>query len=32
MAAGGWRNPVALQKAYQQADPATVRAVMDVGA
>lgn len=31
MAAGGWRNPVALQRAYQHADPATVRAVMDVG-
>jgi integrase len=32
MAAGGWRDATSLQRAYQQADPATVRAVMDVGA
>lgn len=31
MAAGEWRNPAALQRAYQHADARTVRAVMDVG-
>jgi integrase len=32
MAAGGWRDATSLQKAYQHADPATVRAVMEIGA
>lgn len=31
MRAGGWRDPAALQKAYQQSDARTVRAVMDFG-
>ena len=31
MAAGGWRDPASLQRAYQHADPATIRAVMDAG-
>jgi integrase len=31
MAAGGWRDPASLQKAYQHADAATVRAVMELG-
>jgi integrase len=31
MAAGGWRDPASLQRAYQHADAATVRAVMEVG-
>ena len=31
MAAGGWRDATSLQRAYQHSDPATVRAVMDVG-
>jgi integrase len=30
MAAGGWRDPASLQKAYQHADAATVRAVMEL--
>lgn len=30
MAAGGWRDPSALQRAYQHADPQTVRAVMEL--
>jgi site-specific recombinase XerC len=32
MLAGGWRDATSLQRAYQHADPATVRAVMEVGA
>jgi integrase len=32
MAAGGWRDPASLQKAYQHADAKTVRAVMELGA
>ncbi|HUG00892.1 MAG TPA: site-specific integrase [Longimicrobiales bacterium] len=32
MAAGGWRDAAALQRAYQHADPETVRAVMEVEA
>jgi len=32
MAAGGWRDPASLQRAYQHADAATVRAVMELGA
>ena len=31
MAAGGWRDINALQKAYQAADPETVRRVMELG-
>jgi integrase len=31
MAAGGWRDATSLQRAYQQADPATVRMVMEAG-
>ena len=31
MAAGGWRDASALQKAYQHADPETVRRVMEAG-
>ena len=31
MAAGGWRDINALQKAYQAADPETVRKVMELG-
>ena len=31
MAAGGWRDISALQKAYQAADPETVRKVMELG-
>lgn len=31
MAAGGWRDVKALQKAYQAADPETVRRVMELG-
>jgi len=31
MLAGGWRDPASLQRAYQHADPETVRAVMEVG-
>lgn len=30
MAAGGWRDPSALQRAYQHADARTVRAVMEL--
>jgi hypothetical protein len=30
MAAGGWRDPGALQEAYQQADATTIRKVMDL--
>jgi integrase len=30
MAAGGWRDPAALQAAYQHADGETIRAVMEV--
>jgi integrase len=30
MAAGGWRDPAALQAAYQHADAETIRAVMEV--
>lgn len=29
MAAGGWRDPQALQRAYQHADAATLRKVME---
>ena len=29
MAAGGWRDPAALQRAYQHADAETIRAVME---
>ncbi len=29
MAAGGWRDPAALQRAYQHADGETIRAVME---
>ena len=31
MEAGGWRDPVSLQKAYQHADAKTIRAVMELG-
>lgn len=31
MAAGGWRDVTALQKAYQHADPETIRRVMEAG-
>ena len=31
MAAGGWRDITALQKAYQAADPETVRRVVELG-
>lgn len=31
MAAGGWRDATSLQRAYQHADAATVRAVMELG-
>jgi len=31
MAAGGWRDPASLQRAYQHADAKTVRAVMELG-
>lgn len=31
MVAGGWRDVKALQTAYQQADPETVRAVVELG-
>jgi integrase len=31
MAAGGWRDPASLQRAYQHADATTVRAVMELG-
>ena len=30
MAAGGWRDINALQKAYQSADPETIRRVMEI--
>ena len=30
MVAGGWRDIKALQKAYQAADPETVRRVMEL--
>lgn len=30
MAAGGWRDPAALQTAYQHADAETIRAVMEI--
>ena len=29
MAAGGWRDPAALQEAYQHADAETIRAVLE---
>lgn len=32
MAAGGWRDPSSLQKAYQHADARTIRDVMELGA
>jgi hypothetical protein len=30
MAAGGWRDPAALQRAYQHADAETLQRVMDL--